>query len=146
MAPATFKELKLRTSRGQTMTNSGNQKLLRFVLVFAFLAVLLAWFAMRVFGSVTSIIPKAGKATVVIETGPTRCWSGAVGSASRDGCGPARLELFEQSGIFTAVIQKQGMDHSQLKVSIYIDGDLRDQQLTTSPVGLVTVSASNAGQ
>lgn len=82
-------------------------------------------------------VPKT--ATVRIETDADTCWSGAIGDATQDGCGPASFEIDGTSGIFSANAQKQDDSKSPLTVILVVDGEEVDRTTTSAAYGVAQV-------
>ena len=107
----------------------------------------------------TGLKSGAKTATVRVEAQSDLCWSGAIGNATREGCGDASFEVEGLSGIFTANAQKQPYlgqpgipsDPAQLgslreatseplTLVLEIGGKEVDRQTTTAKYGVVMVS------
>lgn len=104
-------------------------------------------------------INAADKATVNVEAQPDLCWSGSIGSATREGCGNGSFEIEGTSGIFVANAQKApylgqagfptdlsaiesltASTTEPLTLVLVIKGKEIDRQTTSAQYGVVMVS------
>ena len=79
-------------------------------------------------------------ATIQVEAPASLCWSGAIGDATRDGCGDATFEIDSSISIFVANAQKQSDDSRPLTLKLIIEGKVVDTATTTAAYGIATVS------
>ena len=89
---------------------------------------------------VTKELDKMGTGTVQVYAPSSKTWSGAIGSATRDGSGNATFRV-EDELVVTAVVQKQSPGGWSLRVKIMQDGETVDDQLTNAEYGVVTVTS-----
>lgn len=84
---------------------------------------------------------KTKTAIIRIEAAPDLCWSGSIGDATREGCGPARFEVETTVGnLVSANAQKQDDGPGQLTVVAEIDGKEAGRNSTTAGYGLAQVT------
>ncbi len=81
-------------------------------------------------------------AIIQIDAPSSLCWSGAIGDATREGCGSAAINVDSSIGIFAATAQKQSDDKQALTISLIIKGKVVDSATTTASYGVVIVSGS----
>jgi len=107
------------------------------IVIFSLIEVGIWWSSMR-------SSPGMSEATFTIVIESDTEWSGAIGglggSTTKSGSGCASFTI--HSSIVSACIQKQ-TEWGYLTVKILKDGQLMEQQSTTAPYGVVTVSASS---
>jgi len=70
------------------------------------------------------------------------CWSGSVGSVTRDGCGSKTLS-FKDMSITAVVVQKQTDGHWPLRLDLLRNGEVVDSKGTSAQYGVVTVDGSD---
>jgi hypothetical protein len=75
---------------------------------------------------------------IVVTAPAAECWSGSIGEATRQGCGP---QTFSISGdILVAVVQKTSAGSWPLEVAVVDGSSTKDDQVTSAEYGLVSVS------
>jgi hypothetical protein len=83
------------------------------------------------------------KAWSVRVTAPAgKCWSGAVGAVSKDGCG-SQTVTFSDMAITAVVLQKRSAGSWTLNVSLVSDGTAVDTKEASAEYGVVTVDGTN---
>ncbi len=85
-----------------------------------------------------------GKPAVVrVEAAATLCWSGSIGDATREGCGPASYDVETLVGnLISANVQKRDDGPGELSIIIEIDGQEVARNSTTAAFGLASVTSS----
>lgn len=83
----------------------------------------------------------ADSAIARVEAPTGVCWSGAIGNATRDGCGPAEFDITAEGtgGIYSVNAQKQGEGSEPLTLVLVINGEEVDRAETTAAYGVVSV-------
>ena len=82
-------------------------------------------------------------AVVRIEADAKTCWSGSIGDATRDGCGPARFDVQTTFGrVVSANAQKKSADALALSVVVEIDGKEVARNSTSAAYGVAQVTSS----
>jgi|CryGeyStandDraft_6_1057127.scaffolds.fasta_scaffold00453_12 hypothetical protein len=108
-----------------------------FIIIFSIIGAGIWWFTIQ-------STPGMSEATFTIVIESDTEWSGAIGglggSTTRSGSGSASFTI--HSSIVSACIQKQ-TEWGYLSVKILKNGQLVEQQSTSAPYGVVTVSASS---
>ena len=85
--------------------------------------------------------PKA--AVVRVEAAPALCWSGSIGNATRDGCGPARFDVETSFGnVVSANVQKKDDGPGELSIIVELDGKEVARNSTTAAYGVASVTSS----
>lgn len=81
---------------------------------------------------------------VTVSAPPSVCWSGFIGGATHDGCGPATVDtLYFPSGrVVSASVQKQGADSQGLTMAIVSNGTELARNSTSAAYGIVVVTAT----
>ena len=84
------------------------------------------------------------KAAVVrVEAPPALCWSGAIGDATREGCGPASFDVQTAFGnVVSANVQKKDDSARELSIIVEIDGQEKARNSTTAAYGVASVASS----
>jgi len=82
-------------------------------------------------------------AVVRVEADAKTCWSGSIGDATRDGCGPARFDVQTNFGrVVSANVQKKGADAQALAIIVEIDGKEVARNSTSAAYGVAQVTSS----
>jgi hypothetical protein len=76
--------------------------------------------------------------TVLVDAPAGKCWSGAIGDSTKEGCGPASYDLHEN--IIVANAQKTTDGRWTLGLSLLIDGETVDTSSTNAQYGIAEVS------
>jgi hypothetical protein len=71
---------------------------------------------------------------------PDGCWSGAIGDSTKEGCGPADIQISQSGPIAAANAQKQADGDWQLGLALEINGKIVDSSVTTAQYGVAEVS------
>lgn len=74
---------------------------------------------------------------VRVEAPDRGCWSGAIGNATRDGCGNAEFQVSES--IISANAQKMTEGNWELVLVLEVNGEEIDRAETTAEFGIVSV-------
>lgn len=76
--------------------------------------------------------------TVEVEAPSGRCWSGAFGDRTVDGCGTRTVEINES--IIVANAQKQTPGKWTLRLTLTVGGEVKDESETSAEFGIAQVS------
>jgi hypothetical protein len=76
--------------------------------------------------------------TVYVDAPSGKCWSGAIGDSTKDGCGSKSYEIKGES-IIVANAQKQTSGHWTLTLRLEMDGKTVDTSSTTAEYGIAQV-------
>jgi hypothetical protein len=71
-----------------------------------------------------------------------RCWSGAMGNRTVDGCG-SKVVRVRDIAITSANAQKQSAGHWRLKLTLLKDGRVVDSASTTAVYGIADITGSD---
>jgi hypothetical protein len=80
---------------------------------------------------------QTGVVTVIAP--PGRCWSGAIGDSTKEGCGRKEF-VIEGEAIIAANAQKTDPGRWQLTITLEVDGEEKDRATTDAQFGLAQVS------
>lgn len=82
-------------------------------------------------------------AKVRIEAPAALCWSGSIGDATREGCGPATFDVQTTFGnVVSANVQKKDDSARELAIIVEIDGQEKARNSTTAAYGVASVTSS----
>jgi hypothetical protein len=76
--------------------------------------------------------------TVTVDAPVRRCWSGAFGDRTVEGCGPRTVEIDED--IIVANAQKQTPGRWRLSLTLTVGGEVKDESETTAEFGIAQVA------
>jgi hypothetical protein len=76
--------------------------------------------------------------TVRVDAPDGKCWSGAIGDSSKDGCGPKSFEIKDEP-IVGGNAQKTTEGPWRLTLTLEIDGKVVDTSTTTAEFGIAQV-------
>jgi hypothetical protein len=68
-----------------------------------------------------------------------KCWSGAIGDSTKDGCGSKNFTIKGES-IIVAVVQKTTAGRWALRLQLIVDGTVKDNAQTSATYGVAQVS------
>ena len=77
--------------------------------------------------------------TVRVQAPAGKCWSGAIGDSTKEGCGSTTFEIKGET-IIVGNAQKQSPGRWRLKMTLTVDGDMKDTSSTTAQYGIAQVS------
>lgn len=77
--------------------------------------------------------------TVRVQAPAGKCWSGAIGDSTKEGCGPRTIEV-EGEAIIVAVVQKKTPGRWKLTVRVLVEDELKDTSSTSAEFGVATAS------
>lgn len=78
-----------------------------------------------------------GRVKVIAPAG--KCWSGAIGDSTKDGCGTRTFKVTGEA-IIVATVQKNSPGHWRLRLELRVKGDLKDTSVTTAAYGIAEVT------
>jgi hypothetical protein len=87
--------------------------------------------------SLEAIEEQPGVVKVVAPSG--KCWSGAIGDSTKDGCGSKSFDITNEA-IIVANAQKQDPGKWKLRLVLEVDGAVVDEASTTATFGIAQVS------
>jgi hypothetical protein len=84
------------------------------------------------------------KAAVVrVEADPEQCWSGSIGEATREGCGPASFNVETTFGnVVSANVQKTDDSDRTVSIVVQIDGKEVARNSTSAAYGVAQATSS----
>jgi hypothetical protein len=88
-------------------------------------------------GCADTLTDKPG--TVKVEAPAGKCWSGAIGNSTKDGCGTKSYEIKGET-IIVANAQKKTPGKWRLRLTLVMDGKTKDTSQTTARFGVTEVS------
>jgi hypothetical protein len=77
--------------------------------------------------------------TVQVQAPAGKCWSGAIGNSTKEGCGSKSYEITGES-IIVANAQKMTPGRWRLVLRLVMDGKVTDAAATTASYGVAQVS------
>jgi hypothetical protein len=75
----------------------------------------------------------------VVRAPAGKCWSGAIGDSTKEGCG-AKSFTIKGENIIVAVVQKKTAGRWALRLQLIVDGKLKDNSQTSATYGVAQVS------
>jgi hypothetical protein len=77
--------------------------------------------------------------TIKVEAPESKCWSGAIGDSTKDGCGSKSFDI-EGESIIVGNAQKQSPSGWTLTLTLEIDGEVVDTSTTSAEFGIAQVA------
>lgn len=77
--------------------------------------------------------------TIRVQAPKGKCWSGAIGDSTKDGCGSRTFKITGET-IIVGNAQKQTPGHWRLRMTLVVDGKVKDRSATTAEFGVAQVA------